>query len=388
MYYNPNYGYRKYIGGGWTRHEVFEKILREHPPKTEYTPGDWVVLMVRFNLDGGTYCYLSNDDIYETGDLVTVKVRGEEKVVEVVSVGYYSDADYPFKDVHVKTIVGPADKDLAAKYKEAIEEELTREEDDEAVRAEAKKMLEEARAARSEAYRDRQEAEKERQAAYSETEAAKEDREAAKKQLAEAERILSAARRFRAGAEHAVEETQAEGEKARKVYQRLEAERREAAKVWKKERPKTDEQMILGLRKVQDALDEDEQIYRGLSDLETVITRVIQRIDEKVREQDALGSAQSLMTRDITDKLYGFYLPKTIDVLEQYRNIFSSGLPRKNVEELRKDVLKVIGESSDVYGKILSELYASDMMKLSAELDALRMMFEFEGLTDSDFDVR
>ena len=35
---------------------------------------------------------------------------------------------------------------------------------------------------------------------------------------------------------------------------RTEEERREAAKVWKRERLETDEQMILGLRAVQDAL--------------------------------------------------------------------------------------------------------------------------------------
>ena len=44
-------------------------------------------------------------------------------------------------------------------------------------------------------------------------------------------------------------------------------------------------------------------------------------------------------------------------------------------------------ESVEVYGNILSELYASDMLNLSAELEALRMMFEFEGLTDPEFEI-
>ena len=125
--YGGYQGYRNYIGNVWTRHEVFETILREHPPKTEYTPGDYVVLMVRFNLDGGTYCYLSDDDIYDPGDLVTVKVRGEEKAVEVVSVGYYSPEDYPFENVHVRRVMGPAYGDLASKYEEAIREAKERE---------------------------------------------------------------------------------------------------------------------------------------------------------------------------------------------------------------------------------------------------------------------
>lgn len=385
--YGGYQGYRNYIGNGWTRHEVFETILREHPPKTEYTPGDYVVLMVRFNLDGGTYCYLSDDDIYDPGDLVTVKVRGEEKAVEVVSVGYYSPDDYPFENVHVRRVMGPAYGDLASKYEEAIREEKEREADNEEVRAEAKAILEEARMAKSEAYRDRAEAKKVRDEAELEKNRAAEERQAAEqvraeaqKRLSEAERILEEAKAVTASTEQTIVKTKEEGERQRAAYARLEEERREAAKVWKRERPGTDEQMILGLRAVQDALDEDEEIYNGMSRLEELMTKVIRRVDDLQEERPAA-------VRDVSDRLYGFYLPKTIDVLEQYRNIFSSGLPPKNVDGLRRDVIKVINESVEVYGNILSELYASDMLNLSAELEALRMMFEFEGLTDPEFEI-
>lgn len=42
-----------------------------------------------------------------------------------------------------------------------------------------------------------------------------------------------------------------------------------------------------------------------------------------------------------------FYLPKTIAVLGQYRNLFTAGLPAKDVARLRSDVLDDIKISTD-----------------------------------------
>lgn len=137
--------YSNLIARGWTRHEAFEEILRNHPPRETSRPGDIVVLMVHFGLHGGQYCYLSKDDIYSPGDLVEVNVRGMPQVVTVDAVGYYSEDEYPFGDLFVRTIVGPASGDLAEKYREAIEQEAQKSDDLEKIRAEAKAALEEAR---------------------------------------------------------------------------------------------------------------------------------------------------------------------------------------------------------------------------------------------------
>ena len=150
--------YNNYIGRGWTRHEAFQDILRRNPPRSEYRSGDIVVLNVRFNYHGNTYCYISKDDIYKPGDLVEVEVRGERKVVTVDSVGYYSPEDYPFEAVRLNTAIGPASGDLAEKYREAIEAEKQQDEDAERIRSEAKAMLEEARKMKAEADEERKKA--------------------------------------------------------------------------------------------------------------------------------------------------------------------------------------------------------------------------------------
>ena len=185
--------YNNYIGRGWTRHEAFDDILRRNPPRKEYRRGDIVVLNVKFNYKGSTYCYISKDDVYKPGDLVEVMVRGETKVVTVDSVGYYSESEFPFRGVGLNTVIGPAKGDLAEKYRQTIEAEKQKDEDYEKIRAEAKEMLEEARRMKAEASAERKEAyelkaEAERQIA--EVQKLRDDAEKAKKAAIEANKKL------------------------------------------------------------------------------------------------------------------------------------------------------------------------------------------------------
>ena len=376
---------------GWTRiltrGEAFAKVLREHPPRRSRKPGDIVILEVRFGLSANTYCYISKDDIYSPGDLVEVKVQGQSKVVTVESVGYYSEKEYPFKDLHLNTIVGPAKGTLAEQYRKAIDEEQNRIDDEEEVRREARKLLEEARRMKNDASKERAEAEDMKSAAAKERAGAESMKSDAAKERAEAEEMMAEARvkleeanKAMAEARKATEETEAAGLAARRENERLEQAKKEAAKVWKRERPETSNKIILDLRSVQDDLDEDEDIYKGLSALENKITKVMNKADQmKAEEGDSAPS-------DI-DKLYDYYLPKTIKVLEQYRNIFSSGLPPRSVESLKNDVLDAIKTSTDVYDNILQILFKSDILDLYSEMKALQTMFGMQGLLGSDFDV-
>lgn len=358
----------KYIGKGWTRHEAFEDIMKKHPPRKTYRRGDVIVLAVKFSAFGHIYCYLALDDVYGPGDLVKVNVRGETKVVEVVSVGYYSREEYPYTEVKLNNILGPATGNLAEKYREAIREEIETQEDLEAIRKEAKKTLEEAKAIKLDAEEDRR--------------AAEEKRAEAQRQLDEAAKILEEVKQTRDRAKVLTEETKIAGEEARIENARLEAARKEAAKVWKRERPETDNEIIMRLRQVQDALDEDEMIYRGMTDLEEKITKVMERAAELSDEK-----TWNTVTSEIR-RLYDFYLPLTMDVMDQYRNIFSSGLPPASVAKLREEFLDTIQNSIDVYDNILTDLYRDDMMELEAELNALKTMFAVNGLMESDFKIQ
>ena len=84
---NAYYHSRELIRNGWTRHEMFEEILSNNPPRDYYQPGDMVIAVTRFGPHRGVYCYNCLDNIYRPGDMVIVDVGGEPKVVTVESIG-------------------------------------------------------------------------------------------------------------------------------------------------------------------------------------------------------------------------------------------------------------------------------------------------------------
>ena len=342
-----------YIRSGWTRHDAFSQILHDNPPRSEYQEGDIVVLNVKFKAYGHTYCYRANDNVYKPGDLVEVNVNGFPKVVTVDSVGYYSEDEYPFDVVQLNYVEGMASGELAERYKEAIAEEVGTEEERKAIREAAAEELKNARADKAEADEQRK----------------------------EAGLLKTEAEQARSEARAALKETDAALEKARRDYAKRETAEREAAKPWKHSRPKADNYIIASLRRVQDALDEDEQIYRKLSDLEIKMTKVINKANELV-DEDNWENVTVLI-----NKLYDFYLPKTIFVLEKYENIFSSGLPAESVKRLREELFSAIDKSAEVYNNILISLYERDILELTSEMKALQAMFAREGLLNSDFDL-
>lgn len=343
-----------YIKSGWTRHDAFSQILHENPPHREYNEGDIVVLNVKFSPYGHIYCYRAKDNVYKPGDLVEVAVSGSPKVVTVESVGYYSEEEYPFDVVQLNYVEGMATGELAERYRKAIEEEVGEEEEREKIRKEAEEKLKNARA----------------------------DKSKADAQMQEASLLHAEAELLRNDAAAALKETDEAVEKARRDYAKREAAEKEAAKPWKHSRPETNNEVIISLRKVQDVLDEDEEIYIELSALEDKMIKVMAKADTVMGEDN--WESETTMIR----KLYDFYLPKTISVLEQYKNIFSSGLPAKNVQQLRDDLLSAIDKSNEVYNNILASLYERDILELTSDMEVLKAMFAREGLLNSDFDIK
>ena len=315
--------YRDLIGRGWTRHEAFEEILRKHPPRKTSRPGDIVVLMVHFGLHGGQYCYLSEDDIYSPGDLVEVSVSGQPQVVTVDAVGYYSEDEYPFGDLFVRTINGPASGDLAAKYREAIGKEAQKICDIEKIRAEAKAALEEARRMKT--------------ASETEVKQAKELKQRAEEELDEANRALEEAKRAKAEAEAAREALQ-------QATQQL--------------------------------------IETALTGLEDKITKVTKKANELLEEDDL-----SDYIRKEIGKLYTEYLPQTVSLIGAYRELFQADFPLTEIEKIRNAILDAISKSNDAYDAILHSLYLKDTITLYSEVEALKALFAMDGLTKPDFDI-
>jgi len=145
---------------------------------------------------------------------------------------------------------------------------------------------------------------------------------------------------------------------------------------------RSENDVIRNLKRIEEALSEDEEISEKLAELEIKMAKVIDRAEQMIDEDNSDSINERIK------KLYSVYLPKTISVLEQYEDIFSGGLKPKEVEHLRKDLLEAIGKSEQVYTNVLISLYEKDMLELTSEMEALKTMFALSGLLDSDFDVK
>ena len=139
--------------------------------------------------------------------------------------------------------------------------------------------------------------------------------------------------------------------------------------------------VIRRLKRVQEAVAGDEEIQAKLSTLEIKMTKVIDKAEQMIDEDNPESVNEKI------SKLHEIYLPKTINVLEQYEDIFTSGLPADSLGKQRADLLEAISKSEQVYNNILISLYEKDMLELSSEMKALKTMFALSGLLDSDFDI-
>lgn len=327
------------------KHEKFEEILSNAHPHDSYEPGDRIVLDVTFDDAKYLYCYLTKDDVYSPGDIVKVRTYQGEKMVTVEKVDYYSADEYPFDECPLSYIIGPAEDDLAEKYRQHKKKI-------EAERAEAEEM-------RSDAQRQHLEMQ--------------EIVKAAEEEKAKAEKATISAIQARKEAEQA-------GEEARNARIAQEAAEREACKTWKHTKPKTDNEFVNKLRSVQLALDEDEDIYLRLDELEDRIMKVTDKAD-------TVDEPENSSLNRMVESLYDIYLPKTMKMLEQYKTIFTTGLTFEEYARTRTEMLSAIDYSKQAYNTILEALFEKDIEKLNIDMETLKMQIAMNGLLDSDFDI-
>ena len=85
--------------------DIYKQLLNNSLSHPEYTPGDKVVLEVRFSGRGKTYCYTADSGIYMPGEKMLVKVDDSYKPVTIVNVHYFYPNNYPFNTLQIKKAV-------------------------------------------------------------------------------------------------------------------------------------------------------------------------------------------------------------------------------------------------------------------------------------------
>ncbi|NCB32869.1 MAG: hypothetical protein EOM64_03135 [Erysipelotrichia bacterium] len=115
----------------------------------------------------------------------------------------------------------------------------------------------------------------------------------------------------------------------------------------------------------------DEEISNGLYQSSQLLTQ-IQKYEQKFPD-----------SRNKLDKLYTYYLPILIRILEQYSNLqyVKSDPSYDETQSNLKRTLKLVNEAMT---KIISGLTDNDFINLSADISTLEAVLKKDGLTDGD----
>lgn len=118
----------------------------------------------------------------------------------------------------------------------------------------------------------------------------------------------------------------------------------------------------------------DEEISNGLYETSSLLKQV-QTLESKFPN-----------SKDKLKKLYEYYLPILINILNQYRNLqYAKTDP--SYEETKNKLIRTIHLINDAMGKIISSMTDEDFINLSADISTLEAVLKKDGLT-SDGSMR
>lgn len=151
-------------------------------------------------------------------------------------------------------------------------------------------------------------------------------------------------------------------------------QQKKAAEKAKLDALKDEEKLLLRLKKVNEAVD-DEEVSEMLGRIEDIATKILARVKQKPE------------TRRLIEDFYEKYLPMAVQISEKYAKIYMTGIRNEESAKLKEDMLESLQTCDDAFHKMFEHTYDEDMLSLSSEMAALNNKLNYDGLTKSDFDI-
>ena len=139
--------------------------------------------------------------------------------------------------------------------------------------------------------------------------------------------------------------------------------------------PALDETILQGrasIRKIRmlNAQIPDAAISNTLLDIEKTTSKIFQQLES--------SHSQVKQCRQFLN----YYLPTTIRLLEQYVRLQSQGVRTGNIDEAMKKIEGVLSTIQGAFRKQLDNLFASDVVDITADITVMEQMLKAQGLTD------
>jgi 5-bromo-4-chloroindolyl phosphate hydrolysis protein len=117
-----------------------------------------------------------------------------------------------------------------------------------------------------------------------------------------------------------------------------------------------------------DIADEDvsERIYR----IEDITAKIFATVEEK---PEKLPEIKSFMS---------YYLPTTLKLLDSYATMERQGIDGENIAETKKRIEHILDTLVKGFEQQLDQLFKSDMLDITSDIDVLESMMAKDGLTE------
>lgn len=133
-------------------------------------------------------------------------------------------------------------------------------------------------------------------------------------------------------------------------------------------------QTLYRIRELNDKID-DVQVSERIDNIEKYTRQIFEYVKKNPdREKDV----HLFMT---------YYLPTTLKLLESYSEIERVGVAGDNMKSAKDNIEKTLDLLVEAYKKLLDQLYQSENMDISSDIDVLEQMMKKDGLTGNGFGI-
>ncbi len=154
-------------------------------------------------------------------------------------------------------------------------------------------------------------------------------------------------------------------------------EKREAKREEKpaEEPAKDDSEYMTILREIRQ-LDEDiadEPVSEQIRRIESLTAKIFRVVEEKPEKQPQIRSFMS------------YYLPTTLKLLRNYSFLERQGVDGENISAAKKNISEMLTKLESSFVQQLDQLFKSEALDISTDVDVLESMMKRDGLTDEGF---
>lgn len=134
--------------------------------------------------------------------------------------------------------------------------------------------------------------------------------------------------------------------------------------------------IIMEIRKINDEIS-DKTVSAKIDEIETLTAKIFKVVQDK---PEKLPEIRSFMS---------YYLPTTLKLLRSYRDFEKQGVSGANIDTTKERIEKILDTLVKGFSQQLDQLFKSDAMDISSDIDVLETMMYRDGLSkdESGFQV-